>query len=210
MLCHMQMANVLTNGTGEFDRTYFVDELPKKLGIKERRVKQALESLAKERKRTTLVQAVSYLRQKKLDDAVKSLNNLLACHKVCIQQYLLDFRFPKLLTCYWGLKTVKHRRKIDTVKTVKIICCALPKLTKCSAQPLRHWGGENFRRHTKVSGLDICIVNSLFFHVLRTLGGQISWWVLNSLSKPFFRPVQDTCILLQFMIHLIVTVNCTP
>ena len=84
MICdlHLQMADELTNGSGDFDRERFVVELPKKLGIKERRVKQSLETLAKERKRTTLVQSVSYLRQKKLDEAVKSLNNLLACHKV--------------------------------------------------------------------------------------------------------------------------------
>ena len=77
------MADVLSSGTGEFDRQHFVEELPKKLGIKERRVKSAIEGLARDRKRTTLVQGVSYLRQKKLDDAVKSLNNLLACHRVC-------------------------------------------------------------------------------------------------------------------------------
>lgn len=76
------MADVLSSGTGEFDRQRFVEELPKKLGIKERRVKSALEGLAKDRKRTTLVQAISYLRQKKLGEAAKSLNNLLACHKV--------------------------------------------------------------------------------------------------------------------------------
>ena len=78
----LQLQEALTNGTGEFDRQRWVEELPKQLGIKERRVKQTLDTLAKERKRTTLVQSISYLRQKKLDDAVKSLNNLLACHKV--------------------------------------------------------------------------------------------------------------------------------
>ena len=78
----MQMADALNNGTGEFDRQRFLEDLPKRLGIKERRVRAALEGLAKDRKRTTLVQSVSYLRQKKLDDAVKSLNNLLACHTV--------------------------------------------------------------------------------------------------------------------------------
>lgn len=76
------MADVLSNGTGEFDRQHFLEDLPKQLGIKERRVKSAIEGLARDRKRTTLVQGVSYLRQKKLEDAAKSLNNLLACHRV--------------------------------------------------------------------------------------------------------------------------------
>ncbi len=45
-------------------------------------VKAAIETQAGDRKRNVLVQAVSLLRQRKLDDVVKSLNNLLACNKV--------------------------------------------------------------------------------------------------------------------------------
>lgn len=82
LVCDWQMADALSSGTGEFNRTHFLEELPKQLGIKERRVKSALEGLARDRKRSTLVQSVSYLRQKKVDEAVKSLNNLVACHKV--------------------------------------------------------------------------------------------------------------------------------
>ena len=41
-----------------------------------------LQAQGKDRKRTTLVQAVSHLRQRKSEDVVKSLNNLLACSKV--------------------------------------------------------------------------------------------------------------------------------
>ena len=41
-----------------------------------------LQAQGKDRKRTTLVQAVSHLRQRKSDEVVKSLNNLLACNKV--------------------------------------------------------------------------------------------------------------------------------
>ena len=37
---------------------------------------------ARDRKRTVLVQAVSLLRQRKLDEVVKSLNNLLAANRV--------------------------------------------------------------------------------------------------------------------------------
>ena len=78
----LQMADALTSGTGEFDRLRFLEELPQKLGIKERKVKSVLDGLAKDRKRSTLVQSVSYLRQKNAEEVVKSLNNLLACHKV--------------------------------------------------------------------------------------------------------------------------------
>lgn len=76
------MADTLSSGSGDFDRSRFLEELPKKLGIKERKVTSVLEGLAKDRKRSTLVQSVSYLRQKNANEVVKSLNNLLACHKV--------------------------------------------------------------------------------------------------------------------------------
>lgn len=76
------MADALTSGTGSFDRTRFLEELPQRLGIKERKVKSLLEGLAKDRKRSTLVQSVSYLRQKNAVEVIKSLNNLLACHTV--------------------------------------------------------------------------------------------------------------------------------
>ena len=76
------MTDALTNGSGNFDEARFLEELPKKLGIKERKVKAVLEGLAKDRKRSTLVQSVSFLRQKNAAEAVKSLNNLMACHKV--------------------------------------------------------------------------------------------------------------------------------
>ena len=77
-----QLLDALTNGSGDFDRERYLVELPQKLEIKERRVKSAVDASAKERKRATLVQGVSYLRQKDVPNIVKNLNNLLSCHKV--------------------------------------------------------------------------------------------------------------------------------
>lgn len=77
-----QVADVLSGGTGEFDEERLLRELPESLALPERRVRSAIEAQAGDRKRNVLVQAVSQLRQRKLDDAVKSLNNLLACNKV--------------------------------------------------------------------------------------------------------------------------------
>ena len=53
---------------------------------RETQVKAAIEAQAGDRKRNVLVQAVSLLRQRKLDDVVKSLNNLLACNKVRLRR----------------------------------------------------------------------------------------------------------------------------
>ncbi|CAL8468289.1 g7829 [Coccomyxa elongata] len=76
-----EVAEVLSNGTGEFDSERLLEELPTALHLPERKVKAAIETQAGDRKRNVLVQAVSLLRQRKLDDVVKSLNNLLACNK---------------------------------------------------------------------------------------------------------------------------------
>lgn len=79
-----QVAEVLGGGTGEFDEERLLKELPEALQLPERRVRAAIEGQAGDRKRNVLVQAVSQLRQRKLDDVVKSLNNLLACNKVSL------------------------------------------------------------------------------------------------------------------------------
>ena len=81
-LCPMQIQQRLGDGTGNFDEERLLHQLPKDLALSEQKVKRAIEDQAKDRKRTTLVQAVSYLRQKKMADTVKALNNLVACNKV--------------------------------------------------------------------------------------------------------------------------------
>ena len=77
-----QVASVLSSGTGEFDEERILKELPAQLQLPERRVKSVINGQASDRKRDVLVQAVSMLRQRKLDEVVKCLNNLLACNKV--------------------------------------------------------------------------------------------------------------------------------
>eukprot|EP00884_Botryococcus_braunii_P007802 jgi/Botrbrau1/17022/Bobra.49_2s0078.1 len=74
-----EVAAQLSAGTGEFDKDRMLKTLPEELSLPEGKVRQVLERLAKDKKRLTLVQAISYLRQKKMDDATQSLNNLVAC-----------------------------------------------------------------------------------------------------------------------------------
>ena len=78
----MQVQAILSDGTGNFDEERLLKQLPKDLHLPETKVQRAVEEQAKDRKRTTLVQAVSWLRQRKMDDTVKALNNMVACNKV--------------------------------------------------------------------------------------------------------------------------------
>ena len=79
-----QVASVLSSGTGDFDEERILKELPAVLSLPERRVRAVISGQASDRKRDVLVQAVSMLRQRKLDEVVKCLNNLLACNRVCL------------------------------------------------------------------------------------------------------------------------------
>lgn len=69
----------LTDGTGTFDAERLLQQLPAELAIDAAKARRVAESLAAERKRTTLVQAIAYMRQRKLADTAKAMNNLLAC-----------------------------------------------------------------------------------------------------------------------------------
>ena len=68
----------MTDGTGGFDSVKLLEQLPEDLKIDVTKARKVAVGLAKEKRRTTLVQAVSYMRQKKMSDVAKSLNNLSA------------------------------------------------------------------------------------------------------------------------------------
>ena len=91
-----QVASVLSSGTGEFNEERILKELPAQLQLPERRVKSVINGQASDRKRDVLVQAVSMLRQRKLDEVVKCLNNLLACNKVKCDFTTVEGNGPRL------------------------------------------------------------------------------------------------------------------
>ena len=78
-LYRSEISTKLTDGTGDFDGERMLVALPAELGLDAKKATEVVKELAGERKRTTLVQAVSFLRQRKVADVVKSLNNLRAC-----------------------------------------------------------------------------------------------------------------------------------
>jgi len=78
-LYRQEIASKLGDGTGSFDAEKLLTEVPKELGIDSDKAARVAKSLAADKRRTTLVQAVSFLRQKKTKDTVESLNNLMSC-----------------------------------------------------------------------------------------------------------------------------------
>lgn len=78
-LYRQEISSKLGDGTGMFDSDKLLNEIPKELGIDVEKAASIAKSLSAEKRRVTLVQAVSMLRQKKVKSTVESLNNLMAC-----------------------------------------------------------------------------------------------------------------------------------
>lgn len=74
-----EVSSKMSDGSGSFDSEKLLVQLPKDLGIEEDKAKKIAADLVSEKKRTTLVQAVSFLRQKNTKETFANLNNLLSC-----------------------------------------------------------------------------------------------------------------------------------
>lgn len=72
----------LTDGSGSADLTALTETLPADLGIDPKKAEAELLKIANDKKRSTMITAVSELRQKKVADIVRSCKNLVACHGV--------------------------------------------------------------------------------------------------------------------------------
>eukprot|EP00877_Chromochloris_zofingiensis_P006644 jgi/Chrzof1/2232/Cz11g07180.t1_TIC110[v5.2] len=80
-LYRKELDKKLSNGKAEFDADLLLKKLPQILGIEEKRVRMLLKELVGSRKRMLLVQAVSQNRQRRPNDAVTSLNNLISAYR---------------------------------------------------------------------------------------------------------------------------------
>ena len=78
----------LTDGSGSSDLSALTETLPEDLSITKEKAQSELLKIANEKKRSTMVQAVAELRQKKVGDVIKSAKNLVACHGVAPESTL--------------------------------------------------------------------------------------------------------------------------
>ncbi|KAL6883554.1 hypothetical protein ACP4OV_010968 [Aristida adscensionis] len=70
---------IFSSGTGDFDEEEVYVKIPADLIISPEKAKSIVQDIAKVRLENSLVQAIALLRQKKRDDVISSLNDLLAC-----------------------------------------------------------------------------------------------------------------------------------
>ena len=108
-LFRQKVEGALTDGTGNFSAEDLLQDLPEKLGLEEKKVKEIVKEVAGNRARSTLVQAISYLRQKKLDDAVKDVNNLVACNRANPSDKALTWSAPEELMDMFSVYLIKEK-----------------------------------------------------------------------------------------------------
>ncbi|KAL6642892.1 hypothetical protein ACP70R_021073 [Stipagrostis hirtigluma subsp. patula] len=70
---------IFSSGTGDFDEEEVYVKIPADLIISAEKAKSIVHDIAKIRLENSLVQAIALLRQKKRDDVLSSLNDMLAC-----------------------------------------------------------------------------------------------------------------------------------
>jgi len=72
----------LLSGSPTFDKERLLEKLPADLKLEADKVAESVGALAKEKKKDSLIQAVSSMRQKNRDTTVKAVNNIIAAHTV--------------------------------------------------------------------------------------------------------------------------------
>jgi len=78
----------LKDGSGSADITALTKTLPEDLGIDTDKAAKELGKIAADSKKSTMIQAVALLRQKKSEEVIRECRNIVACHQVAPDQKL--------------------------------------------------------------------------------------------------------------------------
>uniref|UniRef100_J3N3N2 Uncharacterized protein n=2 Tax=Oryza brachyantha TaxID=4533 RepID=J3N3N2_ORYBR len=109
---------IFSSGTGEFDEEEVYVKIPADLIINAEKAKSIVQDIAKVRLDNALVQAVALLRQKKKDEVVSSLNDLLACDAAVPASKPLSWPTPGELDDLYGIymKSIPKPEKLSRLQ----------------------------------------------------------------------------------------------
>uniref|UniRef100_A0A0D9XKZ3 Uncharacterized protein n=1 Tax=Leersia perrieri TaxID=77586 RepID=A0A0D9XKZ3_9ORYZ len=109
---------IFSSGTGEFDEEEVYVKIPADLIINAEKAKSIVKDIAKVRLDNSLVQAVALLRQKKKDEVVSALNDLLACDAAVPATKPLSWPTPGELDDLYGLymKSIPKPEKLSRLQ----------------------------------------------------------------------------------------------
>ncbi|KXZ55238.1 hypothetical protein GPECTOR_3g379 [Gonium pectorale] len=97
-----------TDGSGEADAAYYLQTLPTALALPANKVRMIVKEEVSTRKRMLLVQAVSQFRQRRPNEAVTSLNNLLSCVTLMPEDAPMSWKEKTELQEVYGLFCAKE------------------------------------------------------------------------------------------------------
>ncbi|GMH36433.1 hypothetical protein BSKO_04301 [Bryopsis sp. KO-2023] len=81
-LYQKEAEKAMSDGRGEFDDEYFLEQLPEDLVIDKKQALRVVKDVALSKSKLLTVQAMSDLRMKKFDNVIQDVNNLMVCIKV--------------------------------------------------------------------------------------------------------------------------------
>ncbi|XP_066380718.1 protein TIC110, chloroplastic-like [Miscanthus floridulus] len=109
---------IFSSGTGDFDEEEMYVKIPADLIISSEKAKSIVQDIAKVRLENSLVQAIALLRQKKRDDVVSSLNDMLACDAAVPASQPLSWPTPGELDDLYAiyLKSIPRPEKLSRLQ----------------------------------------------------------------------------------------------
>ncbi|GJM91094.1 hypothetical protein PR202_ga07435 [Eleusine coracana subsp. coracana] len=109
---------IFSSGTGDFDEEEVYVKIPADLVINAEKAKKMVQDIAKVRLDNSLVQSIALLRQKKRDNVVSSLNDLLACDAAVPASKPLSWPTPGELDDLYGiyLKSIPKPEKLSRLQ----------------------------------------------------------------------------------------------
>ncbi|WVZ59445.1 hypothetical protein U9M48_009585 [Paspalum notatum var. saurae] len=109
---------IFSSGTGDFDEEEVYVKIPADLIISSEKAKSIVQDIAKVRLENSLVQAIALLRQKKRDDVVSSLNDMLACDAAVPAPQPLSWPTPGELDDLYAiyLKSIPKPEKLSRLQ----------------------------------------------------------------------------------------------
>ncbi|KAG2537301.1 hypothetical protein PVAP13_9NG259400 [Panicum virgatum] len=109
---------IFSSGTGDFDEEEVYVKVPADLIISAEKAKSIVQDIAKVRLENSLVQAIALLRQKKRDNVLSSLNDLLACDTAVPASQPLSWPTPGELDDLYAiyLKSIPKPEKLSRLQ----------------------------------------------------------------------------------------------
>ncbi|PNW77802.1 hypothetical protein CHLRE_10g452450v5 [Chlamydomonas reinhardtii] len=107
-LFRKEVIKKVTDGSGETDVSYFKELLPAALQLPENKIRIIVKEEVSTRKRMLLVQAVSQFRQRRVNEAVVSLQNLLSCLALMPEDKPMPWKERSELQEVFGLYCAKE------------------------------------------------------------------------------------------------------